>query len=267
MPLNRVLLTVAFTLAGIEAQPLTTRLIRFSEGQPFHMGQVTSMRIVSPGTGAKRLTLNYSHSETGSEFAQHVHDESDDTILVLQGAADLRQGPTRTPMLEGTSAFVPSGQIHGTITAAPDTIMISTQVPPDLVLYTGARDSSKPGAAPPKGLITPGAVKYVKFADVNGFFVDSHIGAERVAVARRVLKKGEVLKTRIADGEQLLFVWKGAIAVKASGQAYQAGEKDTVFSAGTGSMEVRGDSDQPAIVIQVQATPIAQKQTQKQTKK
>ena len=219
------------------------------------MGQVTSMRIVSPGTGAKRLTLNYSFSQSGSEFAQHVHDESDDTILVLQGAADLRQGPTRTPMLAGTSAFVPTGQIHGTITAAPDTIMISTQVPPDLVLYTGARDSSKPGAAPPKGVITPGAVKYVKFADVNGFFVDSKMGAQRVAVARRVLKKGEVLKSTIDGGEQFFFVWKGSVAAKAGGKTFQAGEKDTVFSAGTGSIEVRGDSDQPAIVIQVQAPP------------
>lgn len=255
LPLRRAILAFALTLSAIHAQSLTARLIRFSEGQPFHMGQVTSMRIVSPGAGAQRLTLNYSFSQAGSEFAQHVHDHSDDTILVLQGAADLRQGSTRTPMSAGTCAFVPAGQIHGTITAAADTIMISTQVPPDLVLYTGARDSSKPGAAPPQGVITPGAVKYVQFGQANGFFVDAGMGADRVAVARRVLKKGESLKTGIDGGEQLIFVWKGAVAVKAGGMAYQAGEKDTVFAAGTGMLEVLGDSDQPAIVIQVQAPP------------
>ncbi len=260
MPLPRAILTVlimALCINAFSGQTPPLRIIRFSEGKPFHMGKVTSMRIVSPDTGAKELTLNYSLSQPDSEFSQHVHDHSDDTILVLQGAADLRQGGTRTPMREGTCAFVPAGQIHGTITTAPDTIMISTQVPPDLVLYTGARDSSKPGAAPPQGVITPGAVKYVSFANQNGFFVNSRIGAERVAVAQRTLKKGETLKITDGggNGEQLLFVWKGAIAVKAGTEAYKAGEKDTIFSVGPGAMEVTGDSEQPATVIQVQAPP------------
>ncbi len=41
-------------------------------------------------------------------------------------------------------------------------------MPPDAVLYTGKRDSAVPGAPPPKGVITPGAVRYVSFAGVNG---------------------------------------------------------------------------------------------------
>lgn len=255
MSLSRALLIIPLSVAAIHGQSLSVRVIRFAEGKPFHMGKVTSMRIVSPETGAKRLTLNYSHSDKDAEFSQHVHDHSDDTILVLQGKADLRQGPARTPMQAGTCAFIPSGQIHGTITTAPDTVMISTQVPPDLVLYTGARDSSKPGAAPPKGVITPGAVKYVTFSDANGFFVNSQIGAQRVAVARRVLKKNESLKTEINHGEQLLFVWKGAIDATAVNATYKIGEKDTIFVAGTGTVEMRGASDEPAIVIQVQAPP------------
>ena len=255
MPLCRAAFLVTLFLAGAQGQALSVRVVRFSEGKPFHMGKVTSMRIVSPDTGAKRLTLNYSVSQAGSEFSQHVHDYSDDTILVLQGQADLRQGPTRTPMAAGTCAFVPTGQIHGTVTTSDDTIMISTQVPPDLVLYTGARDSSKPGAAPPKGAITPGAVKYVQFANVNGAFVNAKMGARQVGVARRVLRKGEAFKTNISDGEQLLFVWKGTIVAKAENSTYQAAEKDTVLAAGTGAIEVVGDSDEPAIVIQIQAPP------------
>jgi quercetin dioxygenase-like cupin family protein len=256
MSLRRALPALALSIAAFGGQALSVRVIRFSEGKPFHMGKVTSMRIVSPEQGAKELTLNYSHSETDSEFSQHVHDHSDDTILVLQGAADLRQGATRTPIRAGTCAFVPAGQIHGTITTAPDTIMISTQVPPDLVLYTGARDSAKPGAAPPQGVITPGAVKYVNFANQNGFFVNSGIGARRVAVAKRVLKKGEVLKIEgSSGGEQLLFVWKGAIAAKSGADSYKAGEKDTFLMTGAGTMEVSGDSDQPSTVFHVQAPP------------
>lgn len=256
MSLRCAIPTLALCVAAYGGQALSVRLIRFSEGKPFHMGKVTSMRIVSPAQGANELTLNYSHSETDSEFSQHVHDHSDDTILVLQGAADLRQGTTRTPMRAGTCAFVPAGQIHGTITTAPDTIMISTQVPPDLVLYTGARDSSKPGAAPPQGVITPGAVKYVNFSNQTGSFVNSGMGAQRVAVAKRVLKKGETLKIQGGShGEQFVFVWKGAIAAKAGGDSYKAGEKDTLLLTGEGALAISGDSDQPTTVFHVQAPP------------
>ena len=107
-----------------------------------------------------------------------------------KGDADLRQGDTRHPISAGTCAFVPAGQIHGTITTANDTIMISFQTPPDLVLYTGARDSSRPGAAAPKGVITPGAVKYIPFAKVNGFFAYPGATGTRVAAARHELKAG-----------------------------------------------------------------------------
>ena len=125
---------------------------------------------------------------------------------------------------------------------------------PDLILYTGARDSSKPGAPPPKGIITPGAVKFLPFADRQGFFVDSAIGARRVAVARRVLSKGESLKTTLAAGsEQLLFVWNGAITAKAGTGTYQAGEKDTIFATGPAVVEVTGVSEQPATIFQIQS--------------
>jgi quercetin dioxygenase-like cupin family protein len=256
MPLRCAVFALVAHTAALSAQAPAVRLIRFSDATPFHMGAVTAMRLVSPDSGAKLLTLNYSYSQSGSEFAQHVHDHSDDTILVLRGAADLRQGGTRTPMRQGSCAFVPAGQIHGTITTAPDTVMISTQTPPDLILYTGARDSSKPGAPPPKGVITPGAVKFLPFADRKGFFVDSAIGARRVAVARRMLSKGESLKTTLAAGsEQLLFVWNGAITAKGGTETYLAGEKDTIFATGPAVVEVIGASEQPTTIFQIQSPP------------
>jgi len=232
------------------ADPANLRVIRFSEATPFHMGKVTSMRLVSPATGAKNLTLNFSTSQPGDEFSQHTHDDSTDTILVLEGATDLRQGPNRTNMKAGTFAFVPGHQIHGTITTAKDTIMISTQIPPDLVLYSGARDSSKPGAAPVKGDITPGAVKYSRFDDKDGAFVDSRIGALHQTVSRRVLKKGQTLKASgLVGGEQLFFVWKGSIRVRSGTQTYTVGERDTVLWQGGGSVEVIGESAQTAEII------------------
>jgi quercetin dioxygenase-like cupin family protein len=250
-------LALAFCAFLSAADPQAVRVIRFADGRQFRMGQVTSRRIVHPDVGAKRLTLNYSVSQAGSEFSQHVHDYSDDTILVLQGEVDLRQGDSRKPFRTGQCAFVPAGQIHGTITTGPgDNIMISFQTPPDLHLYTGARDSSKPGALPPKGVITPGAVKFLDFGSRNGFFTNPAMGSQRAAAAHRKLKAGEKFTTETgADGEQLLFVWKGGIQVKHNTETHKAGEKDTVFIEGPAKLEVTGDSSEEAVVIQVQAPP------------
>jgi mannose-6-phosphate isomerase-like protein (cupin superfamily) len=133
--------------------------------------------------------------------------------------------------------------------------MISFQTPPDMVLYTGARDSSRPGAAPPKGVITAGAVKYIPFAKVNGFFAYPGATDTRVAAARQELKPGQKFTTGIGkDGEQMLFVWSGEIAVHGGGQDYAVGEKDTAFITGPNEVTVRGGSA-GAVVIEVQAPP------------
>lgn len=205
--------------------------------------------------GATKLTLNYAVSEPGHEFPQHVHDYSDDTFLVLQGRVDVRQGDSRRPLYTGQAAFVPSGQIHGTITTGTGTaILISFQCPPDMVLYSGARDSSRPGAAKPKGVITPGAVKLLDFSNQNGFFVHPGMGSKRVAVAHRKLKPAEKFSTEVAeDGEQMLFVWKGAVSVKSLQGVYTAAERDTVFISGRNSLEVQNNSSDEAVVIQVEA--------------
>jgi mannose-6-phosphate isomerase-like protein (cupin superfamily) len=252
---RRAFLFVVASALASNAQ--SVRVLRYADGKPYQMGNVTSRRIVHPDMGAKRLTLNYSISQPGAEFSQHVHDHSDDTILVLAGQAVLRQGDSRTPIEAGKCAFVPAGQIHGTVTTGTgETTMISWQTPPDLVLYTGARDSSKPGAAPPKGVITPGAVKYVDFAKQNGFFTNADVGAKRSVGAHWVLERGKALSAKVPPGgEQLVFVWKGSIRVKHGADTLTAGEKDTVFISGPAEVEVTGDSNVPAEVIQVQGPP------------
>ncbi|MEX2262952.1 MAG: cupin domain-containing protein [Bryobacteraceae bacterium] len=247
---------VAFALCPI-AGAQTVRVVRFSEGSPFQMGEVTSRRIVHPGIGAKKTTLNYSVSKPGAEFAQHVHDSSDDTILVLQGEVDLRQGDSRKRFRAGECAFVPAGQIHGTITAGTgEAIMISFQNPPDLILYTGARDSKKRGAEPPKGVITPDAVKFLNFGSKNGLVTSPVMGSRRAAFAHRKLQSSETFKVKVAaDGEQLLFVRSGSIQVKDGTGGYSAGEKDTVFVTGPAELDVTAAPGQETTVIHVQAPP------------
>jgi quercetin dioxygenase-like cupin family protein len=243
------------TLA-VSAEAQSIRVIRFAEAQPFRMGEVTSNRIVHPGIGARKTTLNYSVSKPGNEFAQHVHDYSDDTILVLQGEVDLRQGETSRRFRAGECAFVPTGQIHGTVTAGTgEAIMISFQNPPDLILYTGARDSKRPGAAQPKGDITPGAVKYLDFSRKNGEFTNLAMGSQRASGSHRVLAPRTRFKTSVlADGEQFLFVWKGGLRAKdRAGNVYTAGERDTIFIQGEAQLEVTAEGYAAAHVIQVQA--------------
>ncbi|MEJ7606770.1 MAG: cupin domain-containing protein [Bryobacteraceae bacterium] len=257
--LVRCLLFSATVLWATAAE--SVRVVRFSESKPFQMGEVTSRRIVHPGMGAKKTTLNLSVSQPGAEFAQHVHDSSDDTILVLEGEVHLRQGDSRRLFKAGESAFVPTGQIHGTITAgAGDAVMISFQNPPDLVLYTGARDSKRPGAAAPKGVITEGAVKFINFREKNGAFTSPQMGSNRATGSHRKLKRNQTFRTHVdADGEQLLFVWKGAIKVKDKTGEHLAGERDTVFISGSADLEVTGDAQGETEIIQVQAPPLTGK--------
>jgi len=253
--MSRFRLVVGFTVLAASLTAQQVRVIRFAESIPFKMGEVTSRRIVHPGIGAKKTTLNLSISQAGAEFAQHVHDYSDDTILVLQGEVNLRQGDAMRLFKAGECAFVPIGQIHGTLTAGQgDTVMISFQNPPNLILYTGARDSKKPGAAQPKGVITPGEVKYVNFRAKNGEFTNAKLGSQRATGTHRSLKKGQSFHTKAAaGGEQLLFVWKGAIRIKDGSNSLTAGERDTVFIKGPAELEVTADAEEETEIIQVDA--------------
>lgn len=241
--------------AASEPAAPAIRVVRYADSEPFKMGTVTSRRIIHPGLGAKNTTLNLSVSDPGAEFAQHTHGESTDTILVLDGEVNLRQGPTLHLMKAGEASFVPVGQIHGTITAGTGpAVMISFQNPPDLVLYTGARDSSKPGAKPVEGEITPGAVKYVNFREKNGEFVGAAEGATVVTAYHRKLARGEQVKASVDDGgEALFFVWRGAVRANDGANNYEAGERDTIFVSGKADLVVSGDADGITELIEVQA--------------
>lgn len=230
------------------------KVVRFGDSIPFTMGEVTSRRIVHPGLGAKKTTLNLSISQPGAEFAQHVHDNSTDTILVLDGEVNLKQGESLRLFKSGECAFVPVGQIHGTVTAGKsDAVMISFQNPPDFILYTGARDSKKTGTAP-KGVITPGAVKFVDFRSRNGEFTNAKLGSDRATGFHRKLSKGESFRAKVAaGGEGLFFVWKGAIRVKQGSNVYTAGERDTIFVTGPAELEVVADFAGKTELVQVDA--------------
>jgi quercetin dioxygenase-like cupin family protein len=247
---------VLASLCCTVAHAQSVRVLKFAEAMDFRMGKVVSKRIVHPDMGARQITLNYSPTGVGHEFSQHVHDTSDDTIVIFKGQADLRQGDSRHRFHAGQSVFVPAGQIHGTITMEDGTEMISFQTPPDMALYKGQRDSSKPGAAPPKGVITPGAVKYVSFSDKNGLFVDPRMGASRIAAGYRRIAPGETFRLPVGEGaEGVVFIRKGTLQVQVGGKPEQAGERDAVFAQGATRVELRNTGSAEAIVVHAVAPP------------
>jgi quercetin dioxygenase-like cupin family protein len=77
----------------------------------------------------------------------------------------------------------------------------------------------------------------------------------RATGARYLLKKGKKFSAEVKDGgEQILFVWRGALKVTdAAGKVYEAGERDTVFVQGAAKMEVVAAGEGETEVIQVQA--------------
>jgi quercetin dioxygenase-like cupin family protein len=248
----------AFRLYAVEPTPaVRLRVLTLADAVSFKMGRIEGKRIVYPDMGAKRLTFNYIESQPGDEFPQHVHDYSDDTFLVLQGQVDVRQGDSRRHLGTGHAAFVPNGQIHGTITTGTaKALLISFQAPPDMKLYSGERDSSKPGAKPPVGVITPGVVQLLEFQNKNGFFLHRGLGSQRVAVAYRTLKPAEEFQAEFpVSGEGLLFVWKGGVTVEQGQGRYPLQETNLLFATDAGKVMVKNTTAAPSIVVQVQAPP------------
>jgi glyoxylate utilization-related uncharacterized protein len=186
-----------------------------------------------------------------------VHDYSDDTFLVLEGQVDVRQGDSRRHLGTGHAAFVPNGQIHGTITTGTHkALLISFQTPPDLKLYSGERDSSKPGAKPPVGVITPGAVQLLEYQNKNGFFLHRGLGSQRVAVAYRTLKPAEEFQANFPTaGEGLLFVWKGSVTVHQGQSQHSLQERNLLFASHAGNVVVKNTAAAPSILVQVQSPP------------
>ena len=125
------------------------KLIRLQDGKRFRMGGGDSRRLVDPDVGASLITLNHSIFEPGHEFPQHIHDASADVFIVLEGGVSVRQGDAYTPITAGDLAYIPAGEVQGTVnqTSAQATL-ISFQSPPDTALYRGERDPSATGAVP-----------------------------------------------------------------------------------------------------------------------
>ena len=110
------------------------------DGKAFRMGNTESKVLISPETGSRHVTFNYIRYESGAEFPQHIHDESEDVFFVLEGSGWFKTGEKLTPIAPGDVVFIPPGEMHGTVAGPDGMLVISCQGPPDQQLYTGELD-------------------------------------------------------------------------------------------------------------------------------
>ena len=214
------------------------QLLDLYAGRAFRMGKGSNWRIVHPEMGARRLTLNHGLHEPGQEFTQHLHDESEDMIVVLEGGGSLRQGDTYTPIVAGEGIFVPVGEVHGTVndSGAPARL-ISFQAPPDPALYAGKRDHGA-GAFPlppadhrsevrvfslAKGgpaLGQPGDWRCVVSAGQGA----RHLGLDYIRLSAR-----EDLSHTATSAEEIFVLLAGSAVVQANGDRHALSRYGVVF--------------------------------------
>jgi len=107
------------------------------DGEPFDMGLGDTRRVIGPHTGAKHLTFNYAKFSPGVAFKQHIHESSEDLIIVLGGDGVIRLDDNEYPIKEGDVILVSEGEYHGTVAGPNGLFCVSVQAPPDPKLYQG----------------------------------------------------------------------------------------------------------------------------------
>lgn len=215
------------------------RILNLQTGTPFSMGDVDSWRVVGPEIGARRLTLNHSVSKRGAEFPQHTHDEAEDVFVALEGTVEVRQGDRYSLLREGEAAFIPGGEVHGTVTTSHRAVLISFQSPPDLKLYSGDRDSSRSGVVAPTP--SPGHESAVQIVDIRraspvfrwpGVWrcvTSARKGARHLGVDSVWLLGGEMLDMDPRASEEIWVVLRGRVAVECAGETHELAVRDVVL--------------------------------------
>ena len=112
---------------------------KMTDGEPFQMGGGDLRNVFGPRNGARYLTLNYCRFEPGAAFTPHVHERSEDLIIVLEGGGQIRHGDELLPFEAGDAILVSEGEFHGTIAGPEGMLCVSVQAPPDTKLYDGSK--------------------------------------------------------------------------------------------------------------------------------
>jgi mannose-6-phosphate isomerase-like protein (cupin superfamily) len=238
--------------------------IRLQDGKRFQMGGGDSRRLVDPDVGASLITLNYSIFQPGHEFPQHIHDASADVFIVLEGGVSVRQGEAYTPIEVADLAYIPSGEVHGTVNQTPaEATLISFQSPPDTALYRGERDPSVTGAVPkpPSGHVSRLQIKTLASGPATsgaGYRcwtpVSPAMGADEMTLLYCELEPGASVSLPPAErAESVWFVWAGQVSLAAGGETLELPERSAAFGPPGQGQAVTNTGTAPARLIRCQA--------------
>jgi len=213
------------------------QILNLEKGIRFQMGRGQNWRVVHPDMGAKQLTLNHSLYAPGHEFTQHIHDESEDVFVVLEGETSVRQGDVLTPITAGDAVFVPSGEVHGTVnTSDHQARLISFQSPPDMALYRGERDLS-PEATPKPQAGHRSAVQIITMAKGGPIFgkpgnwrsvVSAARGAKHLALDYIQLGAGKGFEREPGRTEGIYVLIKGKAELTAGSNHWVLDAHDVI---------------------------------------
>jgi len=234
------------------------QILNLEKGIRFQMGRGQNWRVVHPDMGARQLTLNHSRYSPGAEFTQHIHDESEDVFVVLEGGASVRQGNVYTPITAGDAVFVPSREVHGTVnTTDHQSRLISFQSPPDMALYRGERD--RPPEATPKPEIGHiSAVQIITMSKGGPVFdkpgdwrsvVSAGKGAKHLALDYIRLSPGEGFEHEPGQGEEIYVLLAGEAGLDAGGNHYILKPDDVIFLNSGDAFSLSQSGTDPATLI------------------
>lgn len=116
---------------------------KMTEGRRFDMGAGDTRNVFGPHNGAKHLTFNYAKFDSGQAFKQHIHEQSEDLIIVLDGDGVIKLDDKEYPISAGDVILVSVGEFHGTVAGPNGMTSVSCQAPIDEKLYSGGSGSRK----------------------------------------------------------------------------------------------------------------------------
>jgi mannose-6-phosphate isomerase-like protein (cupin superfamily) len=102
---------------------------------------------VDPGTGSPRFALGTQTLRPGAGIGLHVHEQEDEVLFIHRGNGVGLLGDDRTPVVPGSTIFVPKGVWHGVDNPEGEVTLLWVVSPPGLESYF-REVGSPPGEAP-----------------------------------------------------------------------------------------------------------------------
>jgi quercetin dioxygenase-like cupin family protein len=102
---------------------------------------------VDPGTGSPRFALGTQTLRPGAGIGLHVHEHEEEVLFVHRGNGVGLLGDDRTPVVPGSTIFIPQGVWHGVDNPESEVTLLWVVSPPGLESYF-REVGSRPGEAP-----------------------------------------------------------------------------------------------------------------------